>query len=67
MIGEYVSRARIVDITPSDAVPGLYDLLLEDGTRLNDLTTRQTQAFVDRNGLVPRFSESPPSSGQTEG
>lgn len=55
MIGEYVSRGRIVDIAPAPNVPGLYDVLLEDGTRLNDLTTWQTQAFVDRNGIVPKI------------
>ena len=44
-------HARIVEITRAD-VPGLFDLLLEDGTRLFDLTVRQTQALVDRNGLV---------------
>ncbi len=55
MIGESVSRARIVDITPAENIPGLYDLLLEDGTTLNDMTTSVTQQLVDRNGLVQKI------------
>lgn len=56
MIGKSVTRSRIVEIVHAENVPGLYDLILENGERINDLTTRQTQAFVERNGLVPTFA-----------
>jgi hypothetical protein len=54
VIGQNVSRAPVIDIREADGVPGLYDVLLEDGTTLNDLTTYQTQSLVERNGTVAR-------------
>jgi len=54
MIGDYVTRSRIMHITPAQGVPGLFDLWFESGEVIYDLTVRQTQAFINRNGLVAR-------------
>ena len=56
MIGESVSRERIIDMERAEGVPGLYNVRLEDGEVLRDLPTVVAIELAERNGFTPEGS-----------